>query len=215
MSKTSSAKATRSRPSESTDRLIVPAMKSLLSPIITLETNKRVTFPHKLKENLIINSPLTWFRLQAEADFFSSVSLNDFTTICTLGMGGFSRVELVSGRTRGRSTWPTRRSLQPRLCFLLLLSLLLLLLLMGSGAAEERDQSIVRPQSAEEAPHRGHQSAGPHPVRAPDHDGGPQPVHRQVRPSSKGGQTVLNGFNKSKFSFFKKCFYQGKWDHRW
>lgn len=157
MSKTSSAKATRSRPSESSDRLIVLAKKSLLSRSMTLETNKRVTFPHKLKENLIINSPLTWFRLQAEADFFSSVSLNDFTTICTLGMGGFSRVELVSGRTCSCSTWPTRRSLQPLL-------LLLLLLLLGSGAAEERDQSIVRPQSAEEAPHRGHQSAGPHPV---------------------------------------------------
>uniref|UniRef100_A0A3Q3WNY1 cGMP-dependent protein kinase n=1 Tax=Mola mola TaxID=94237 RepID=A0A3Q3WNY1_MOLML len=34
-------------------------------------------------------------RLQAEADFFSSVSLGDFNVICTLGMGGFSRVELV------------------------------------------------------------------------------------------------------------------------
>ncbi|XP_026209415.1 cGMP-dependent protein kinase 1-like [Anabas testudineus] len=33
--------------------------------------------------------------LQAEADFFSSVSLDDFNIICTLGMGGFSRVELV------------------------------------------------------------------------------------------------------------------------
>ncbi|XP_051794947.1 cGMP-dependent protein kinase 1-like isoform X1 [Acanthochromis polyacanthus] len=32
---------------------------------------------------------------QAEADFFSSVSLSDFTIISTLGMGGFSRVELV------------------------------------------------------------------------------------------------------------------------
>lgn len=113
MSKTSSVKATRSRPSESTDRWIVPAKKSLLSRTITLETHKRVTFPHKLKENLIINSPLTWFRLQAEADFFSSVSLSDFTTICTLGMGGFSRVELVSGRTRSCGTWPTLRSLQP------------------------------------------------------------------------------------------------------
>ncbi|XP_044030890.1 cGMP-dependent protein kinase 1-like [Siniperca chuatsi] len=34
-------------------------------------------------------------RLQAEADFFSSVSLSDFNFICTLGVGGFSRVELV------------------------------------------------------------------------------------------------------------------------
>uniref|UniRef100_A0A4W6FKH5 cGMP-dependent protein kinase n=1 Tax=Lates calcarifer TaxID=8187 RepID=A0A4W6FKH5_LATCA len=34
-------------------------------------------------------------KLQAEADFFSSVSLSDFNIICTLGMGGFSRVELV------------------------------------------------------------------------------------------------------------------------
>uniref|UniRef100_A0A3B4TR14 cGMP-dependent protein kinase n=1 Tax=Seriola dumerili TaxID=41447 RepID=A0A3B4TR14_SERDU len=32
---------------------------------------------------------------RAEADFFSSVSLSDFNIICTLGMGGFSRVELV------------------------------------------------------------------------------------------------------------------------
>ncbi|XP_040914342.1 cGMP-dependent protein kinase 1-like isoform X1 [Toxotes jaculatrix] len=34
-------------------------------------------------------------KLQAEVDFFSSVSLSDFNIICTLGMGGFSRVELV------------------------------------------------------------------------------------------------------------------------
>uniref|UniRef100_A0A673ABT9 cGMP-dependent protein kinase n=1 Tax=Sphaeramia orbicularis TaxID=375764 RepID=A0A673ABT9_9TELE len=34
-------------------------------------------------------------RLQVEADFFSSVSLSDFNIICTLGVGGFSRVELV------------------------------------------------------------------------------------------------------------------------
>uniref|UniRef100_A0A8C7S4D3 cGMP-dependent protein kinase n=1 Tax=Oncorhynchus mykiss TaxID=8022 RepID=A0A8C7S4D3_ONCMY len=33
--------------------------------------------------------------LEAEAVFFSSVSLNDFHVICTLGIGGFSRVELV------------------------------------------------------------------------------------------------------------------------
>ncbi|XP_029624853.1 cGMP-dependent protein kinase 1 isoform X2 [Salmo trutta] len=34
-------------------------------------------------------------KLEAEAVFFSSVSLNDFHVICTLGVGGFSRVELV------------------------------------------------------------------------------------------------------------------------
>ncbi|XP_045922689.1 cGMP-dependent protein kinase 1-like isoform X2 [Micropterus dolomieu] len=34
-------------------------------------------------------------KLQTEADFFSSVSLSDFNIVCTLGMGGFSRVELV------------------------------------------------------------------------------------------------------------------------
>ncbi|XP_051269255.1 cGMP-dependent protein kinase 1-like isoform X2 [Dicentrarchus labrax] len=34
-------------------------------------------------------------KLQMETDFFSSVSLSDFNIICTLGMGGFSRVELV------------------------------------------------------------------------------------------------------------------------
>ncbi|XP_068190914.1 cGMP-dependent protein kinase 1-like [Antennarius striatus] len=34
-------------------------------------------------------------KLQAEADFFSSVTLADFKIICTLGIGGFSRVELV------------------------------------------------------------------------------------------------------------------------
>nr|XP_043868592.1 cGMP-dependent protein kinase 1-like [Solea senegalensis] len=34
-------------------------------------------------------------RLQEESDFFSSVTLKDFNIICTLGMGGFSRVELV------------------------------------------------------------------------------------------------------------------------
>uniref|UniRef100_A0A8C2YX62 cGMP-dependent protein kinase n=1 Tax=Cyclopterus lumpus TaxID=8103 RepID=A0A8C2YX62_CYCLU len=33
--------------------------------------------------------------VQAEADLFSRVSLNDLNIICTLGMGGFSRVELV------------------------------------------------------------------------------------------------------------------------
>ncbi|XP_071219664.1 cGMP-dependent protein kinase 1-like isoform X2 [Salvelinus alpinus] len=34
-------------------------------------------------------------KLEAEAVFFSTVSLNDFHVICTLGVGGFSRVELV------------------------------------------------------------------------------------------------------------------------
>ncbi|XP_034021387.1 cGMP-dependent protein kinase 1-like, partial [Thalassophryne amazonica] len=34
-------------------------------------------------------------KLQAEASFFSKVSLSDLRVICTLGMGGFSRVELV------------------------------------------------------------------------------------------------------------------------
>uniref|UniRef100_A0A667XXB8 cGMP-dependent protein kinase n=1 Tax=Myripristis murdjan TaxID=586833 RepID=A0A667XXB8_9TELE len=33
--------------------------------------------------------------MEAEAVFFSSVSLSDFNVICTLGVGGFSRVELV------------------------------------------------------------------------------------------------------------------------
>ncbi|TRZ00654.1 hypothetical protein DNTS_027231 [Danionella cerebrum] len=33
--------------------------------------------------------------LEAEASFFSSLSLSDFHIICTLGLGGFSRVELV------------------------------------------------------------------------------------------------------------------------
>ncbi|KAG7270985.1 hypothetical protein CRUP_014584 [Coryphaenoides rupestris] len=34
-------------------------------------------------------------QVEAEAVFFSSVSLTDFNVICTLGMGGYSRVELV------------------------------------------------------------------------------------------------------------------------
>uniref|UniRef100_A0A671L6P8 cGMP-dependent protein kinase n=1 Tax=Sinocyclocheilus anshuiensis TaxID=1608454 RepID=A0A671L6P8_9TELE len=34
-------------------------------------------------------------RLEAEAAFFSNMSLSDFRVICTLGVGGFSRVELV------------------------------------------------------------------------------------------------------------------------
>ncbi|XP_030624578.1 cGMP-dependent protein kinase 1-like isoform X3 [Chanos chanos] len=34
-------------------------------------------------------------KLEAEAEFFSSLSLSDFRVICTLGVGGFSRVELV------------------------------------------------------------------------------------------------------------------------
>ncbi|XP_071400095.1 cGMP-dependent protein kinase 1-like isoform X2 [Centroberyx affinis] len=34
-------------------------------------------------------------KLEAEAVFFSSVSLSDFNVVCTLGVGGFSRVELV------------------------------------------------------------------------------------------------------------------------
>ncbi|KAM3874514.1 cGMP-dependent protein kinase 1-like isoform 2-T2 [Diretmus argenteus] len=34
-------------------------------------------------------------KLEAEAVFFSSVLLSDFNVICTLGVGGFSRVELV------------------------------------------------------------------------------------------------------------------------
>ncbi|CAL8386694.1 unnamed protein product [Boreogadus saida] len=34
-------------------------------------------------------------KVEAEEVYFSSVSLNDFNVICTLGMGGYSRVELV------------------------------------------------------------------------------------------------------------------------
>uniref|UniRef100_A0AAZ3RJF7 Protein kinase domain-containing protein n=1 Tax=Oncorhynchus tshawytscha TaxID=74940 RepID=A0AAZ3RJF7_ONCTS len=34
-------------------------------------------------------------KLEAEAGFFSSVSLTDFHVICTLGLGVFSRVQLV------------------------------------------------------------------------------------------------------------------------
>lgn len=177
MLKTSSVKAMRSRPSESTDRLIVLTEKSPFSFTIMLESNRRVSSPHKLNENVLNNSPLTWFRLQAEADFFSSVSLNDFNIVCTLGMGGFSRVELVSGPYV--QLQHVDDALQSPIsscccCFL------------RSGAAEERDQSIVRSQSVEEAPHCGHQPARTHPFGAPDHDGGPQPVHRQVRQSLKG-----------------------------
>ncbi|KAF7660814.1 hypothetical protein LDENG_00273860 [Lucifuga dentata] len=38
-------------------------------------------------------------KLEAEAIFFSKVSLSDFNIICTLGVGGFSRVELVQLRS--------------------------------------------------------------------------------------------------------------------
>ncbi|XP_061554322.1 cGMP-dependent protein kinase 1-like isoform X3 [Phycodurus eques] len=38
----------------------------------------------------------------AEADFFSSVMLDDFNVVCTLGVGGFSRVELLKSDA-GRS----------------------------------------------------------------------------------------------------------------
>ncbi|XP_061886835.1 cGMP-dependent protein kinase 1-like isoform X1 [Entelurus aequoreus] len=41
---------------------------------------------------------------QAEDDFFSNVTLGDFSVVCTLGMGGFSRVELVQLKSQaGRS----------------------------------------------------------------------------------------------------------------
>lgn len=50
------------------------------------------------------------------------------------------------------------------------------------GAVEDRIPSFVCPQSAEEASHHGHQPAGAHPVGAPHHDGGPQPLHHQVPP---------------------------------
>lgn len=93
------------------------------------------------------------------------------------------------------STWTTLPSPISRGFFLLL----------GSGAAEERDQSIVCPQSVEEAPHCGHQPAGSHTVGAPDHDGGPQLVHRQVRQSLKGVvKHVSNGFDKAKNAFTKE-----------
>ncbi|XP_061127424.1 cGMP-dependent protein kinase 1-like [Syngnathus typhle] len=40
----------------------------------------------------------------AEDDFFSGVTLDDLAVVCTLGMGGFSRVELVQlKRDAGRS----------------------------------------------------------------------------------------------------------------
>ncbi|XP_036385406.1 cGMP-dependent protein kinase 1-like [Megalops cyprinoides] len=45
--------------------------------------------------NRVYESDEVKAKLEAEAAFFSSVSLTDFQVICTLGVGGFSRVELV------------------------------------------------------------------------------------------------------------------------
>lgn len=64
-------------------------MMTNISPLTQLCPEGRVGFSFSLS----LNIPC---RLQAEADFFSRVSLADFNIICTLGMGGFSRVELVS-----------------------------------------------------------------------------------------------------------------------
>ena len=49
----------------------------------------------RLYHNKSVSIVVVVCRVEAEEVYFSSVSLNDFNVICTLGMGGYSRVELV------------------------------------------------------------------------------------------------------------------------
>lgn len=49
-----------------------------------------------------------------------------------------------------------------------------------SGAVEERGGEDIRHEDPEEAPHRGHQTAGTHPLRETYHERGTLRLHRQV-----------------------------------
>ncbi|KAJ4922663.1 hypothetical protein JOQ06_029515 [Pogonophryne albipinna] len=73
----------------------VTAVGDVTCLVIDRESFKQLIGGLEDVNNKQLDSDEVKANLQAEADFFSSVSLSSFNTICTLGMGGFSRVELV------------------------------------------------------------------------------------------------------------------------
>ncbi|XP_036382682.1 cGMP-dependent protein kinase 1 [Megalops cyprinoides] len=73
----------------------VIAVGSVTCLVIDRETFKQLIGGLEDVSKKVYESEEAKAKLEAEATFFSSVSLSDFRVICTLGVGGFSRVELV------------------------------------------------------------------------------------------------------------------------
>ncbi|KAM7392369.1 hypothetical protein PAMA_007468 [Pampus argenteus] len=73
----------------------VTAVGDVTCLVIDRESFKQLIGGLEDVNNKLYDSDEVKAKLLAEADFFSSVSLSDFNVVCTLGMGGFSRVELV------------------------------------------------------------------------------------------------------------------------
>ncbi|KAF3701701.1 cGMP-dependent protein kinase 1 [Channa argus] len=73
----------------------VTAVGDVTCVVIDRESFKQLTGGLDDANNKQYDSEEVKAKLQAEADFFSSVSFSDLNIICTVGMGGFSRVKLV------------------------------------------------------------------------------------------------------------------------
>ncbi|XP_051541562.1 cGMP-dependent protein kinase 1-like isoform X2 [Myxocyprinus asiaticus] len=73
----------------------VTAVTDVMCLVVDRESFKQLIGGLDGVSNKLYESEEVKAKLEAEAAFFSSMSLNDFRVICTLGVGGFSRVELV------------------------------------------------------------------------------------------------------------------------
>ncbi|XP_056444568.1 cGMP-dependent protein kinase 1-like [Gadus chalcogrammus] len=73
----------------------VTAVGDVTCLVIDRDTFKQLIGGLEQADNKLYDSDELKAKVEAEEVYFSSVSLDDFNVICTLGMGGYSRVELV------------------------------------------------------------------------------------------------------------------------
>ncbi|XP_062409980.1 cGMP-dependent protein kinase 1-like [Sardina pilchardus] len=73
----------------------VTAVRDVTCLVVDRESFKQLIGGLENVSNKVYESEEVKEKVEAEAAFFSTLSLGDFNIICTLGVGGFSRVELV------------------------------------------------------------------------------------------------------------------------
>ncbi|XP_076139420.1 cGMP-dependent protein kinase 1-like isoform X2 [Alosa pseudoharengus] len=73
----------------------VTAVGDVTCLVVDRESFKQLIGGLENVSNKVYESEEVKAKVEAEAAFFSTLSLGDFNVICTLGVGGFSRVELV------------------------------------------------------------------------------------------------------------------------